>query len=100
MRSSTFDFVLLTALVAGLAYFSVDALVGSDGVNKVEALEEELAQHESALAQLEGARQALATRVDRLSGSEVDPDLLDERLRAAYGVAREDDRLLLAPARP
>lgn len=98
MKSSTLDLVLLTALAAGLAYFSVDALFGEDGVRHVDELRGTLKQHEQKLTALEAERAALASRVEALSGAEIDRDLLDERLRAVYGVARDDEVLLIRPS--
>lgn len=97
MKSSTLDLVLLTALAAGLAYFSVDALFGEDGVRHVDELRAELHDRERKLTSLEAERAALASRVEALSGAEIDRDLLDERLRAVYGVGREDEVLLIPP---
>ncbi len=99
MKSSTLDLVLLTALAAGLAYFSVDALFGEDGVRHVDELRGELSKREQTLTALEVNRAALASRVEALSGAEIDRDLLDERLRAVYGVGRDDEVLLQAPTR-
>lgn len=97
MRTSTFDLVFLTVLIAGAAYFTVDAWVGPSGAASMSALQETIDGAEARNAALRAQRDALASRVESLRGPDVDVDLLDERLRATFGLGRADERLIIAP---
>ncbi len=97
MRSATLDLVFLTALFAGTVYFGVDAWLGASGDVNSAPLREEIRTIEADIIELEQRREALEDKVGRLTGSEIDAELLDERLRAAFGVIAEDERLILEP---
>lgn len=97
MRSSTFDLVWLTALVAGVVYFSVDGWVGRAGENGLSALEMQIGAERDRLGALEAERDALRLKTEGLSGADIDPDLLDETLRSVFGVGRADEKLILKP---
>ncbi len=99
MRSSTTDLALLTMLAAGVAYFLVDGWFGASGRAGLGALEREIRVEERKIAELETARDALKRKTEALSGPSVDADLLDETARAAFGLARSDENLILAPDR-
>ena len=97
MRSTTIDLVFFTLLAAGLVYFSIDAWVGESGGVNIAPLERRIDRLENDIAEMSAAKEALATRNAGLKGSEIDQDLLDERLRAAFGVGDPDDALIIVP---
>lgn len=96
-RSTTFDVIFHTALLAGLVYFSVDAW--SSGQRLWSGLRADIYEKKAEIAELEARAEAFEAKIARLTGPTVDRELLDERLRAAYGVARADEVLLTPPAR-
>ena len=98
-RSLTWDFVFVTVLVAGLAFLAVDVFFGDVGVDEKSGLRAERRALQAEIRELEAERDRLEARTRALIGPEVDRDLLDEQLRAKFGVGREDDALLVPPER-
>ena len=94
MKSFTLDLVALTVLCCGLVYSAGRTL--SDLAETAD-LEREIAQRAKIVAQLEDARDSLADRVARMTGPEIDPELLDEQMRKTLGVGRANEVLLLPP---
>lgn len=99
MRSSTFDLFWLTALVAGVVYFSVDGWASRTGDNGVAALQNQIRSEQARLVALEAERNALRLKAQNLTGPEIDADLLDETIRAVFGVGRADEQLIKTPER-
>ncbi|MEO1330324.1 MAG: hypothetical protein AAFW46_11730 [Pseudomonadota bacterium] len=115
MRSATLDLVFLTTLAAGLVYFSVDAWLGASGGSNRAPLRAEISEIQREIDDLTRRHEALEAKTQRLSGlpassedasgdpnaptptPEIDPELLDERLRATLGVMAEDEVLLIEP---
>lgn len=97
MRSSTFDLFWLTALVAGIVYFSVDGWVARTGDNGLAALKMQIESERGRLETLEDERDALQLKTQGLAGPEIDADLLDETVRSVFGVGRQDEQLILKP---
>jgi len=78
-------------------YFVYHAVEGDRGIMAWLRLSHELAASQMILADVSLERQMLQHRVDLLSSSSLDPDLLDERARAMLNVAEPDDRLVILP---
>lgn len=97
MRSTTFDLTFVTLLGVLGVTFAVDGWFGTDGGAHLDDLRTEIAREEARIAALESERDRLDAMTRGLRGPEIDMDLLDERLRAAFGVGREDEALILAP---
>jgi cell division protein FtsB len=57
-------------------------------------LRKEVAAKDAALAELTARRTALAQRADALNPHSLDPDMVDERVRAVLGYARDGDLVL------
>lgn len=96
---------LVMCLTAILLY---SAVVSDTGYRSLARLREEAAVEATKLDALEARRKALEKRADLLNSGSLDPDLLDERIRAVLGYSREGDvvvprreidRLLDEPAR-
>ncbi|MBB5520145.1 septum formation initiator family protein [Amphiplicatus metriothermophilus] len=80
--------VLLACWVVYLAY---GAVAGAAGYRALGELEAEAARERAALAALRARREALEKRADLLNPRSLDPDLVDERVRAVLGYARPGD---------
>jgi len=85
--------VLAVVLVA--VYHVDEALWGADGYRELQKRQVEVAQLERRLADLQAQRQKLEDRNRRLETASLDPDLLDERVRAHAGFARSDELILI-----
>lgn len=96
-RPLTWDFVLLTLLLTGLAYFAVNAFWMEGGFSGKAELEQRRSAAQGTVSALEARRKELEARVKALAGPEVDRDLLDEQARAKLGYGRGDDVLLAEP---
>ena len=94
MRATTLDVALNTVMLASLVYFAVDAWLGPSGASHWPALRSEISVKKAEVERLERRAAALEAKIQRLTGPNVDRELLDERLRAAYGLGRRDDALL------
>ena len=94
-RSTTLDLFFLTSLAAGLVAFAVDAYFGENGRLKMPALEADISAIKAEVAALEAEKTALSAKAAALRGPEIDPELLDERLRAVIGVADPRDVLIV-----
>lgn len=95
MRSTTLDLFFLTVLAAGLVYFAVDAWFGASGGWQSVELRAEIERLESEIETIEEQRVEIDAKIRRLSGAQIDPELLDERLRAVLGVLGENDAYIL-----
>lgn len=109
MKSTPWDLLFVTCMLAGLVYCAVDLAVGGSGLGRQAALRGEARALEVEIAALSAERDLLAERARRLIGHRLDPatrarapiaidlDLLDERIRDRFGVARADEVLLIPP---
>ena len=102
------DIALPALVMCWTAVLLYSAAVSDTGYRSLAALREEAAEKTEALDALQAQRLALEKRADLLSSGSLDPDLLDERIRAVLGYSREGDiviprreldRLLEAPRR-
>ena len=84
---------LIACWVAWLAY---GAIAGAAGYRALAQLREEAAAEAAALEEVRARRQALERRADLLNPRSIDPDMVDERVRAVLGYAREGDIVLPA----
>ena len=81
-----------------LSYFAYHAIQGERGVFAWMTFNQQLKQAR-ALADAVGAqRSELENRVQHLSNASLDPDLLDERVRAMLNLARQDEVVLMLPS--
>ena len=64
-------------------YFAFNLVVGERGLLAWHRLTEQIQTEDAQLAALQAERKSLVRRVSGLSPDHLDPDLLDERVRAA-----------------
>ena len=79
---------LVMCLTAILVY---SAVVSDTGYRALAELRKDRAAKAATLDGLEARRMELEKRADLLNSKSLDPDLLDERIRAVLGYSREGD---------
>ncbi|MBO0735164.1 MAG: septum formation initiator family protein [Alphaproteobacteria bacterium] len=92
---------LLVAPVIGIAltgYFSFHLVEGDRGLEAWFSLNREIRVAKASLAALRARHTELALKVSNLRPEHVDPDLLDERIRATLNLVAPDDIVLMRPA--
>jgi cell division protein FtsB len=82
---------LFACWIVSLAY---GAVAGAASYRTLRTLNAEIATREDELAALSARREALQKRSQLLSPRSMDPDMIDERVRAVLGYAREGDIVL------
>ena len=95
---------ILTALAlyflatAFIGYFAVNAFTGNHGLRAQHDLEQQMASMRDELARLRSEKAAWEQRVSLLRSDGIDPDMLEERVRALLDyVDPRDVTLLLNP---
>ena len=83
--------ILPCLCLAVLAYFGYHAVYGQRGFLAYLDVSREKAALEQELATLQDRRERLEARVAILRPESLDPDLLDERIRAVLGYAETDE---------
>lgn len=83
--------VVLLFCLAAMAFFAHAALFDPHGLRRLLSIQAALAEREAELERLTAERQKKEHQVRLLSPDSLDPDLLDERARAALGLARPDE---------
>ena len=83
--------LLLTALLACVAYFSYHGLYGKRGFFTHEELRHQHAALTEEREQLRAQRLRLEKRVHALSSESLDADLLDEQVRRSFHYADSDE---------
>lgn len=86
-----FEVVAPSVLLCWTAVLTYSAVAGPSGYRALAALEAELADRGAELDALRARRMALEKRADQLSSKSLDPDLVDERIRAILGYSRAGD---------
>lgn len=84
--------------LAGLAllvYFAFHIIQGERGIIALAQVQVEIKQALATKARAEDVRRAWENRVERLRPDSIDPDLLEERVRAVLGVVRDDEVVIL-----
>lgn len=79
-----------------IGYFAVNAYTGERGLLAQQDLDLEYAQLNSQLAKLKVERKEWQSKVDALR-SDIDPDLLDERIRANLNYLDRAELMLIRP---
>jgi cell division protein FtsB len=84
--------VALYAIAAALiGYFGVNAYTGKYGLNAQQELDQEIVTLTADLARLKQERKAAEQRISLLRSDSLDPDMLDERVRAQLDFADSRD---------
>jgi cell division protein FtsB len=79
-------------------YFAYNLVIGDRGLEAWRRFTQQLQNQEAHLAALQGERNALARRVSDLSPEHLDPDLLDERVRATLNVVAPSELVIMRQA--
>jgi cell division protein FtsB len=90
----------LVGPVLGIAltgYFAYHLVVGDHGLLAWVRHEREIHAAGDKLASLRAERAALDLRVRNLTPDHLDPDLLDERVRATLNLAKPDEIVIMPP---
>jgi len=90
--------VLAPALaLCALIYFGYHAVEGRHGLLALRAYEQAIPDLQAKARALAAQRARLAHHVDLLDPHHVDPDLLEELVRARLGFVHPDDRVVSVP---
>lgn len=81
--------------VSLLAYFAYHAIEGDRGLLAWQRLDGRIAETRAALAEAKAKREVLEHRVHLMRSQTLDPDLLEERVRAVLGLVGAEDRIVL-----
>ena len=82
-------------VVTILSYFGYHAVEGNNGLLALRDLNRQQAVIEQQLAVVGAEKSILENRTSNLRRDNIDPDLLDERARAALGFVHKDDIIIL-----
>jgi len=97
-RSILAGLALYTLAALFIGYFGVNAFSGNHGLRAQQDLEQQLAEMKGELSRLKAERAMWDHRVSLLRSDRIDPDMLDERVRAMLDFADPQDvTLLLKP---
>jgi cell division protein FtsB len=83
--------LILGICLAAMVFFAHSALFDPHGLRRLLSLKATLSERETVLTERLALREEKEKRVHMLSPDRLDPDLLDERARAALGLARPDE---------
>ena len=76
-------------------YFVFNIFCGDRNIYRYMSLRQEIAQRKAVAEQFALKRKKLQQKVDHLSDSSLDPDLLDERARVVLNMAADDEFIIL-----
>jgi cell division protein FtsB len=97
-RSILTALALYTLAALFIGYFAVNAFTGNHGLRAQQDLDQQLVEMKSELSRLKAERLLWEHRVSLLRSDRIDPDMLDERVRAMLDyVDPHDIALLLRP---
>ncbi|HOP19121.1 MAG TPA: septum formation initiator family protein [Parvularculaceae bacterium] len=85
------DVVAPVLLALWVAYLGYGAIAGAAGYRVLAELRAEADEKQTALDEIIEKRRVLERHADLLNPKSVDPDMLDERIRAVLGYAHPDD---------
>ncbi len=83
--------------LAAIAFFAHSTLFDPHGARRLAGLEAKLAERQAVLETRKAERLRREMDVRLLGPDRIDPDVLDERARAALGLARPDEIVIFNP---
>jgi cell division protein FtsB len=86
--------------IALTAYFFYNLIEGEHGLIQWLSLTREIRSEIANLEAVKGQRQALDLKVSNLRPDHVDPDLLDEQVRATLNLVAPDEIVIMQPTAP
>jgi cell division protein FtsB len=90
---------LYTLAALFIGYFAVNAFTGSRGLRAAQDLEQQKAEMKAELGRLKAEHRRWEHRVSLLRSNSIDPDMLDERVRAMLDYVDSNDIVMLTPPR-
>ncbi|MHA1522800.1 MAG: FtsB family cell division protein [Alphaproteobacteria bacterium] len=78
-----------------LAYFGLHAFIGDRGILSHQRIETKAVQLKNELSDLARQRRHMEAQIALLNSKNLDPDMLDERVRAILNFAHPDDLVIL-----
>jgi cell division protein FtsB len=90
---------LYTLAALFIGYFAVNAFTGNRGLRAAQDLEQQKAEMKSELAHLKAEHRRWEHRVSLLRSDRIDPDMLDERVRAMLDYVDPKEIVMLTPRR-
>jgi cell division protein FtsB len=81
--------------IALTAYFAYNLVIGERGLLAWQKLSQQLQAEQTRLAALQVEHRALERKVSELSPEHLDPDLLDERVRATLNLAAPNEVVIM-----
>jgi cell division protein FtsB len=88
---------LYTLAALFIGYFAVNAFTGNRGLRAAQDIEQQKAEMKGELARLKAERRMWEHRVSLLRSDRIDPDMLDERVRAMLDYVEPNDIVMLTP---
>jgi cell division protein FtsB len=86
--------------IALTGYFAYNLVIGERGLQAWQRLARQLQAEDARLAALQVERNALDRKVADLSPGHLDPDLLDERVRATLNLVAPNELVIIRDASP
>jgi cell division protein FtsB len=90
---------LYTLAALFIGYFAVNAFTGNRGLRAAQNLEQQKTEMKSELTHLKAERRRWEHRVSLLRSDRIDPDMLDERVRAMLDYVDPNEIVMLTPPR-
>jgi cell division protein FtsB len=90
---------LYTLAALFIGYFAVNAFTGNRGLRAAQDLEQQKAEMKSELTHLKAEHRRWEHRVSLLRSDRIDPDMLDERVRAMLDYVDPKEIVMLTPRR-
>jgi cell division protein FtsB len=81
-------------------YFAYNLVIGGRGLEAWQRLTQQLQAEDARLAALQAERKTLERKVADLSPDHLDPDLLDERVRATLNLVAPNELVIMRDAAP
>ena len=95
-RRSILTALALYALAAlFIGYFAVNAFTGNRGLRAAQDLDQQMLEMKGELSRLKAERRVWEHRVSLLRSDRIDPDMLDERVRAMLDYVDPNDIVML-----
>jgi cell division protein FtsB len=86
---------LYTLAALFIGYFAVNAFTGNRGLRAAQNLDQQMAEMKGELSRLKAEHRLWEHRVSLLRSDRIDPDMLDERVRAMLDYVDPNDIVML-----
>jgi cell division protein FtsB len=94
-RSILTALALYTLAALFIGYFAVNAFTGNRGLRAAQDLDQQMSEMKGELSRLKAERRVWEHRVSLLRSDRIDPDMLDERVRAMLDYVDPNDIVML-----